>query len=104
LQILYTQNNYSAKHVWNLNKTSIQVGRQLRAWVLAKRGSNQIYNIIPKFQQWLIINYVVNVTNGIMLGFYIFKGEKLKNDSIKFYKTNTCMAHNTKKMDDMFYV
>ncbi len=43
------------------------------------------------------MNYVMNVTNGIMLGFYIFKGEKLKNDYIKFYKTNTCVAHNTKR-------
>jgi hypothetical protein len=97
MQILYNQNNYSANHVWNSNKTSIHVGRQLGAQDFARRGLNHIYNIIPKFQQWLIVNYVMNVTNGIMLGFYIFKGEKLENDYIKFSKTNTCMAHNTKK-------
>jgi len=38
-----------------------------------KKGSNHVYNIIPKSQEWLIMNYVMNATRGVLLRFYIFK-------------------------------
>jgi hypothetical protein len=41
------------------------------------KGSNVVYSTIPKSQQWLTINYAVNVAKGVLLRFYIFKGEKL---------------------------
>jgi hypothetical protein len=32
-------------------------------------GSNVVYNVtILKFQEWLIINYVINITRGVLLG------------------------------------
>lgn len=38
------------------------------------------------------INYVVNAT----FGFYIFRGEKLRDDYIKLYKPSIDMAMKTK--------
>ncbi len=49
LQTLYDQHKYSPNHIWNLDQTCVQVGRQLGIRVLAKRGTNTIYNIIHKF-------------------------------------------------------
>ncbi len=59
---------------------------------MAKRGTNTINDIIPKFWEWLTINCVVNVTGDILLRFYIFKGEWLRNDYIQFCKPRTYMA------------
>ncbi len=48
--------------------------------------------VIPKSKEWLVVNCVKNVTMSILLGFYIFKGERLKDNYIKFYKSSTCIA------------
>jgi hypothetical protein len=36
--------------------------------------------------RWLDVNYAVNVVGGVLLGFYIFKGDRLKDNYIKLYK------------------
>jgi hypothetical protein len=56
------------------------------------KGSNAIYNTIPKFQEWLIVNYVIKDAKGVLHGFYIFKGERLRDDYIIFCKPNICMV------------
>jgi len=38
----------------------------------------------------------MNATGGLILRFYIFQGEKIKDDYIKHYKFGTCMAIQTK--------
>jgi hypothetical protein len=63
---------------------------------MVKKRSNVVYNTIPKSWEWLTINCVVNVARGVLLGFYIFKGEKLQDDYIKFCKLGTCMAMQKK--------
>ncbi len=60
--------------------------------MLAKRGSQQVYNTIPKSREWMIVNCVINVIGGVLLGFYIFKGERIKEDYIQQYKLGSCMA------------
>jgi hypothetical protein len=35
---------------------------------MAKRGSNVVYNTIPKLQEWLSIHYAVNATRFVLLG------------------------------------
>jgi hypothetical protein len=42
------------------DETCIQVGRQSKAKVLAMRGFNVGYNIIPKSWELLIINCAIN--------------------------------------------
>jgi hypothetical protein len=59
---------------------------------LARRTCNANYNIIPKFWEWLTINNEINATKGVLLGFYIFRGEKLRDDYIRLSKLGICMA------------
>jgi hypothetical protein len=91
LQALYIQHKYSENHIWNSNETRIHIRHQSKARVLAKKGSHQGYNTIPKSKEWIIINYAVNVTKGSLLRFYIFKGERIKDIYIKHCKIGTCM-------------
>jgi hypothetical protein len=56
-------------HIWNFNEIGMQARRQLGARVLAKRGSHQVYNTIPKSKEWLTIDCVVNATKTTLLGF-----------------------------------
>jgi hypothetical protein len=53
------QRNYVVDHLWNLDEINIQVGKQIRGWVLARRESNVINSTIPKSWEWLTLNYVV---------------------------------------------
>jgi hypothetical protein len=92
LQSFYNQHKYSSNHVWNYDETWIQVGRQFGAKVLARKRSNAIYNTIPKFQKWLTINCVVNVVKGVLLGFYIFRNERVRDDYIRLCKLCIYMA------------
>jgi hypothetical protein len=59
---------------------------------LARKGSNAIYSTIPKSWEWLIINYTINVAEGVPPNFYIFRGERLRDDYIRLYKLGSCMA------------
>jgi len=77
-------------------KLKIQVGKQSKARVLAKKGSHQVYSPIPKSKKWLTINYAMNVARGLILGFYIFQGERIRDDYMKYCKFGTCMAIQTK--------
>jgi hypothetical protein len=47
-------------------------GQQSRVKVLAKKGSQQMYNPIPKCKEWLIVKYVVNVTKGFFYQGYSY--------------------------------
>jgi hypothetical protein len=70
----------------------IQVGQQSKVRMLAKRSSHQIYNIIPKSQKWLTLNVVVNIVGGFLSRFYIFVGERIKDNYIKDCKLRTCIV------------
>ncbi len=67
---------------------------------MARRGSNVVYSTIPKYWECLIVNNAINVVGGVLHGFYMFRGERLRDDYIKFYKLSTCMAMQKKNMDD----
>jgi hypothetical protein len=70
----------------------IQVGQQSKVRMLAKRSSQQIYNIIPKSQKWLTLNVVVNIVGGFLSRFYIFVSERIKDNYIKDCKLRTCIV------------
>jgi hypothetical protein len=61
---------------------------------LATRRFNVVLN--PKSWEWLIINYEVNVARGVLIGFNIFRGERLRHDYIKLCKISTCMVMQKK--------
>jgi hypothetical protein len=96
LQTLYNRHNYELNHIWNSNENRIQVSTWVGARVLAKRGPHMVYKTIPKSHEWLIVNYVINVVGKFLPGFYNFKGERLRNNYMKFWKLGTCMAMHTK--------
>jgi len=66
--------------------------RQSGARFIVKKGSHQVYNNILKSKKWQTINCVMNVARGSIPGFYIFWGERIKNDYIMHYKPRTCMV------------
>jgi hypothetical protein len=41
-----------------------------------------VYDIIHKSREWLIINYVVDVAKTTLPRFYIFNGEKIRDNYI----------------------
>jgi hypothetical protein len=71
--LLYNKHKYHVNHIWNSDESGIQVGRQARAKILAKHGSQQVYITIPKSKEWSTMNCGVNVARGFLLAFYIFK-------------------------------
>jgi hypothetical protein len=64
--------------------------------MLAMTRFNVVYSTIPKSWEWLIINCVVNVANGSLLSFYIFRSERLKYNYINLYKLSTYMVMQKK--------
>jgi hypothetical protein len=72
--------------------------QQSSARVLARRGSRNVYNTIPKSQKWLTINCVVNATFVTLITFYIFRGSRMQEDYIKLCKLGTYMAMQKKKL------
>jgi hypothetical protein len=77
---------------WNKDLGEIIVG----ARVLAKKGSQHVYNTTLRSKEWLIINCVVDVAQTSLPSWYIFRGKKFINDYIKHCKTRTCMAMQKK--------
>jgi hypothetical protein len=72
--------------------------------VLAKRGSQQVYNTIPKSREWMIVNCAINAIRGIHHGFYIFKCERIREDYIQECKPRSYMAMQKKNINDMLFV
>ncbi len=58
---------YQLNHIWNLDETCVQVGQQFGARVLANQASQDVYSTIPKSQEWLVVNCVVNATSATLL-------------------------------------
>jgi hypothetical protein len=73
--MLYTKHNYNTNRIWNSD--GIQTRRQNGAKVLAKQGSQQVYNTIPKSKEWLIINYVVKASGGVNTNILHIQGGKI---------------------------
>lgn len=52
--------------------------------MLAKKGSQQVYNTIPNFKEWLITNYPINVMGGFLsIHFTFSKMKELKMTTSK---------------------
>lgn len=75
----------------NFDEIGIQANKQ-GACVSIKHGSLQVYNTIPKFREWLIVNCVVNASGGFFLRFYIFRDEGVKDGYINSSKLGSCMV------------
>jgi len=96
LQTLYNEHSYPLDNVWNSYEIGIQVPKHVGVKALVKKSSNVVYNTIPKSQEWLTINCVLNVARFILLRFYIFRGKRLQGDYIKLCKLGICMEFKKK--------
>jgi hypothetical protein len=94
---------YIEDHIWNSNEMRIQARHQLVARVLVKKGSHQVYNTISKSMEWLTMICVVNGTKGSLPRFYIFMGERIKDEYIKHCKAKTCMGMQREAWMIIFY-
>ncbi len=70
---MYSQHNYNFDNIWNSNEIGIQVGKQFRAKVLAKKRYNVVYNNYLKLYHkiikhviWLGRNIEVNMVFDFM--------------------------------------
>jgi hypothetical protein len=73
---LYTHHKYYSYHIWNLDETNVQARQQFGARVIAKRGSQDVYNTIVNSWEWLTINCVVNATSVTFPTFYILRSSR----------------------------
>ncbi len=78
LENLYTQHKYALYNIWNSHETRFHLGCQYGAKVLAKQNSRDVCRTIPKFQEWLTMNCVVNVVGVTLPTFYNFKGSRMQ--------------------------
>ncbi len=70
---MYSQHNYNSDHIWNFNEIRIQVDKQYKAKVLARKGYNvvnnkyfKIYHKIIKHVIWLGRKIEVNMVRDFM--------------------------------------
>jgi hypothetical protein len=63
---------------------------------VGKKGSYHAYNTIPKSREWLSLHCAINVIWSSLLGFYIFRGENIRNNYIKNCRTRTCIVMQRK--------
>ena len=55
----------------------------IKGKISSKKGSKKVYNTIPKFKECRIVNFFINATSFFLPKFFIFKGERIKDDYIK---------------------
>jgi hypothetical protein len=63
---LYAHHKCLLNYIWNSNEINIQVGRQYGAQILARGGSREVYNTIPRSQEWMTMDCVMNATFSII--------------------------------------
>ncbi len=70
---MYSQHNYNFDNIWNSNEIGIQVGKEFRAKVLARKRYNVVYNNYLKLYHkiikrviWLGRNIEVNMVFDFM--------------------------------------
>jgi hypothetical protein len=96
LQDLYNKHNYIATHIWNIDETGIQAGRQGRANVLAKKRSRGVYSVIYDEKERLSVLACVNAARCSIPSFYIFRRLQFYRNYIKDYENGATMAMQQK--------
>lgn len=92
LSSAYDKHSYGVDHIWNYDETCLQAGRNCGMWVIAKRGSQNVPNILPKSREWITILCCVNAIGTSIPGFYLFKGKNQLKNYIQNCEPGACMA------------
>jgi len=83
LQKLYTHRGYAPHQIWNCDESGAQAGRGGGGYVIAKRGSKIVHNIIPNQREWLTVLVCINANGESIPSYYIFKGKRRSSDFLR---------------------
>lgn len=90
LKTLCEEHMYSPSNIWNANETSVQARRINNVKVLSRHGSHNVYGVIPKAMELMIVFVHINVVGLSIPNSYIFKRWKRKQTTLK----NVKIHHN----------
>ena len=82
LEELYNAYHYPPSHIWNCDKSEVQVGRSGGATVLAKCGNKSVHSVKPNQREHLSILSCINARRGSIPNFYILKSTYFLQDYI----------------------
>ena len=102
LENMYTINGYAADHIWNVDESGTQSGKE-GGKVLARKGQRHVQTIIPNGTKFLIVLSTINASGGIIPNFYIFRGWQRRRDYIVFNDLFATMAMQKKCWMISFY-
>ena len=92
LEELYQKYQYPLDHVWNCDESGAQAGRSGGRQVWTKKGTRSIHTLLPNEREWLIVLTCINAAGKHILGFYIFRGKRIRDNYIRFCKDGAAMA------------
>ena len=92
LEDLYAKYQYPPEHIWNCDESGAQVGRNGGGQVWAKKGSRFVHTVVPNDHEWLTVLTCVNIVGWSILGFYIFKGKRIRRNYIVHCEDGAAMA------------
>jgi hypothetical protein len=92
MKCLYDTHNYSPSHIWNCDESRVQAGCNGGAYVLAKIGSRNVYQVVLDEREWLIVLTCINAAGESIPNFYIFRGKRFRRNYIQFYEQGATMV------------
>ena len=101
LETMYTTDGYAADHIWNVDESGAQSGKE-GGKVLARKGQRHVQIIIPNGTESLTVLSAINASGEIIPNFYIFRGWQRRRDYIVFYEPFATMAMQKKGWMNIF--
>jgi hypothetical protein len=77
----YNLHKYQSNQIWNYDKSSVQIGQNGGALVLAKIGSISMHSITLVEQEWLSILSYINTNRQILAKFLHIQKEAILSKS-----------------------
>lgn len=96
LQELYSSRSYQASHIWNVDKSGAQAGRNGGGRVFVRTSSRVVHRIISNKREWLSVLTCINANGGSIPNLYIFKGQRVIDDYTGRCKKDAVMAMQEK--------
>ena len=95
LETMYTTKGYAPDHIWNVDESRAQSGKE-RGKVLARKGQRHVQTIIPNGTKSLTMLSAINASGETIPNFYIFRGWHRRRDYIVFCEPFATMAMQRK--------
>ena len=92
LSSLYDKEKYPPYRIWNCDETGAQAGRNGGGLVWAKKGTRSVHNLMPNEREWLTNLTCINAAGECILGFYIFRGKRIRENYLAHCEDGVVMA------------